>query len=452
MRIIVVGCGKIGTAVISRFVKEGHNVVAIDNDAVKLAALSNIYDIICVCGNGADNDTLAQAGVNKADVLIAVTGSDELNMLSCFIARRMGARHTVSRIRNPEYNDVSFGFLKKELHLSLALNPERLAAKEIFNILKLPSAASIETFCSEKFEMIELRLKENSVLNGVKLCDLKKQVASDFLVCAVQRGEEVFIPDGNFSLSDGDMIAITAASTEIPKLFKEIKLTQNRARNIIILGASKVSYYLAQMLIKSGNSVKIIEKDEKRATEFSKALPKATIINGDGTDRDLLLEEGLDSADAFITLTGLDEVNILLSIYASNLNVKKVVTKVNSAELAQLAGKLGIDTIISPKTIVADTLSSYTRALSHSRDSRVETVYNLMNDTIEAIEFQVGEDFAFKGIPLSQLKTKKDTLIAGILRDGKIIIPGGNDCILAGDRVVVISNGKSLDQLSDIMI
>ncbi len=452
MKILVVGCGKIGTSVISRFVKEGHDVVAIDSDAQRLAELSNIYDIICVCGNGADNETLTQAGVSKANVLIAVTGSDELNMLSCFIARKMGARHTVSRIRNPEYNDSSFGFLKKELLLSLALNPERLAAKEMFNILKLPSAASVETFCSEKFEMIELRLKENSVLNGVRLHDLKKQVSNDFLVCAVRRGDEVFIPNGDFSLKDGDIIAVTAASTEIPKLLKEIKLTQNRARSVIILGASKTAYYLAQMLIKSGNSVKIIEKDEKRCKEFSEVLPKATIINGDGTDRELLLEEGIETADAFVALTGLDEVNILLSIYAENLNVKKVITKVNSTELSQLAGKLGIETIISPKTIVADTLSSYTRALSHSRDSRVETVYNLMNDTIEALEFQVGEEFAFKNIPLSKLKIKKNILIAGILRKGKIIIPSGNDFIEFGDRVVVISHGKRVDELSDIMV
>lgn len=452
MKIIVVGCGKIGTSVISRFVKEGHDVVAIDNDPQKLAALSNVYDIICVCGNGADNETLTEAGVSKAKVLIAVTGSDELNMLSCFIARKMGARHTVSRIRNPEYNDSSFGFLKKELHLSLALNPEKLAANEMFNILKLPSAASIETFCSEKFEMIELKLKENSVLNNVKLCDLKKQIGGGFLVCAVKRNDEVFIPGGDFSLKDGDMIAVTAASTEIPKLLKQIKLTQNRARNIIILGASKTSYYLAQMLINSGNSVKIIEKDEKRCKEFSEALPKAVIINGDGTDRELLLEEGIQTADAFIALTGLDEVNILLSIYASNLNVKKVITKVNSTELSLLASKLGIETIISPKTLVADTLSSYTRALSHSRDSRVETVYNLMGDTIEALEFQVGEEFAFKNIPLSELKIKKNILIAGILRKGKIIIPSGANHIESGDRVVVISHGKKVDELSDIMI
>ena len=452
MNIIVIGCGKIGTSIISRFVKEGHNVVAIDNDSSVTREISNIYDVMCVCGNGADCETLEQAGVKTANVVVAVTASDEFNMLSCFIARKMGAHHTIARIRTPEYNDQSLGFMKQELHLSLAINPEKLAARELFNILKLPNAVNIETFCAKRFEMIELRLKEDSPLINMNLIDIRKKYRANFLVCAVKRGEEVYIPDGHFTLEANDIIALTAAPTEIQKLLKEIGIMQKGARNIIILGASKTAYYLAEMLIKSGNSVKIIELNQKRCEEFAAALPGVVMINGDGASRELLLEEGIRNADAFVSLTGMDEENILISIFAASQNVPKVITKVNRAELAEMAEKLGLDTIVTPKNIIADVVTSYSRALHRSTGSRVEAVHKLMNDKIEALEFEVGDDFAYKGVTLSELSLKPNILLAGIIRKRKIIIPSGADCILSNDRVIALSSGQSLKDLSDIIL
>lgn len=451
MNIIVIGCGKIGTSVISRFVKEGHNVVAIDNDATVVRDISNIYDVMCVCGNGADCETLEQAGVKNANVVVAVTSSDEFNMLSCFIARRMGAHHTIARIRNPEYNDQSLGFMKKELNLSLAINPEKLAARELFNILKLPSAVNIETFCAKRFEIIELRLKEDSPLINMNLIDIRKKYPANFLVCAVKRGEEVFIPDGHFTLEANDLIALTAAPTEIQKLLKQLGIMRKGARNVMILGASKTAYYLAEMLLKSGNSVKIIELNQKRCEEFAAALPNVVMINGDGASKELLLEEGIKNADAFVSLTGMDEENILISIFATSQDVPKVITKANRAELAEMAQKLGLDTIVTPKNIIADVVTSYSRALHRSFGSRVEAVHKLMNDQIEALEFEVGEDFEYKETTLSELSLKPHILLAGIIRKRKTIIPSGNDCILSGDRVIVLSSGQSLKNLSDII-
>lgn len=451
MNIIVIGCGKIGISVISRFVNEGHNVFALDINASVINEISNIYDVMCLCGNGSDCETLEQAGVKTADVVVSVTGSDELNMLSCFIARKMGAKHTIARIRTPEYNDKSLEFMKNELRLSLAINPEKLAAKELFNILQLPSAVKIETFFAKRFEMIELRLKSDSPLIGMKLTDIRKKYPANFLVCAVQRNNNVYIPDGNFVLSDDDLIALTAVPTEIQKLLKNMGIMKKQARNVIILGASKTAYYLAEMLIKSGNSVKIIEKDKARCEEFAAALPEAVIIHGDGASRELLLEEGINNADAFVALTGMDEENILISIFAASLNIPKVISKVNRSELAEMAQKLGLDTIVTPRNIVADVVTSYSRALHNSTGSRVKALHKLMDERIEALEFEVDEEFSYNNIPLSMLSIKPHILISGILRDRKIIIPSGDDTILPQDRVIVLSSGQSLKSLADII-
>ena len=300
MNIIVVGCGKIGTTILSSLVAEGHNVVALDSNPDTINEITNLYDAIGICGNGNDCDTLSEAGVEKAELFVAVTGSDEFNMLSCFLARRMGAKHTIARIRNPEYNDQNLGFIKKQLGLSMAINPDLLAAQELFNILKLPSAAKIETFSRRDFEMIELKLRQESVLDGVSLIELRKKYDVKLLVCVVQRDNEVFIPDGSFVLKSGDKIGITATTSEILRFLKMLGVMQKQARNIMILGGSRTAYYLSKMLMGIGNTVKIVEKDHKRCLELSETLPNAVIINGDGAGQELLNEEGLSSMDAFI--------------------------------------------------------------------------------------------------------------------------------------------------------
>ena len=452
MKIIVVGCGKIGTSILQSLVGEGNDVVAIDNSPSVIEEVGNIYDVMCVCGNGTDCETLEEAGVDKAELFVAVTDSDEFNMLSCFIAERMGAKHTIARIRNPEYNDKSLGFLRQQLGLTVSVNPEWMAAKELYNILKLPAAVSIESFSHGNLDMVVIKLKQDSVLDGINILELRRMVGANILVCAVQRGDEVYIPDGNFVLNGGDKIGVTASFNEIQKLMRILSFAKKPARSVIILGASRISYYLAKRLIAGGNSVKIIDKDERICQAFAEELPEAVVICGDGAEQELLLEEGIESVDAFVALTGMDELNILISIFAQKRGVPKVIAKVNRNELASMAEDLGLDSIISPKRIVSDVLARYARALKNSVGSNLETLYKLMDGSVEALEFNVSADFKGANIPLKELSLKPNILIAGIIRGRKANIPSGNDVILPGDRVVVIASAQQMLDLSDILL
>ena len=452
MNIIIVGCGKIGSTILESLVEEGHDVVGIDNDEQVITQITNVHDIMAVCGSGTDYDMLKEAGVANAEMFIAVTSSDELNMLSCYMAKKMGAKHTIARIRNPEYTQSNLGFLKQQLDLSMAINPESLAAVEMFNILKLPSAVKIQTFSRRNFEIIEMILKDKSALVGMKLMDLRNKINAKFLICVVQRGEDVYIPSGNFQLMAGDKIGLTASPSEIQKLMRSLKLDKKEAKDIMILGGSKIAYYLSKMLTASGNGVKIIEKDHDKCQELSESLDKVVIIEGDGAEQEILLEEGLNSLDAFVALTGMDEENILISIFASSHNVPTVITKVNRNELSGLASRLGLDCIVSPKKIVSDVIVRYARALENSRGSNVETLYNIMDDKAEVLEFNVRSDFKQVNIPLRDLTLKPNILIAGILRDRKPIIPTGDDMIMKNDKVVVVvTSDQRLNDLSDIV-
>ena len=450
MNIVVVGCGKIGTTILSSLVSEGHDVVAIDTDPAVIEEITNIYDVIGVCGNGVDFDTLEDAGADKAELFISVAGSDEMNMLGCFMAKKMGAKHTIARIRDREYNERGLSFMRQQLDLSMSINPDLLAARELLNILKLPSAAKIETFSRGNFEIVELVLK-NSALDGKKLSELRNQYKAKFLICAVQRGDRVVIPDGNFELKNGDRIGLTASPTEIQKLLRAIGVMQKQARSVMILGGSRTAYYLAKMLSNIGNSVKVIERDSARCTVLCDALPKADIIYGDGAQQELLLEEGLKSVDAFVSLTGMDEENILISIFAALQNVPKVISKINRDELASMAEKLGLDCLVSPKKIISDVIVRYARALQNSLGSNVETLYKLMDGQAEALEFNVKADPKLTGIPLKELQLKTNILIAGIIRERKTLIPAGEDVILPGDRVIVLAADRRLNDLSDIL-
>lgn len=453
MKIIIVGGGKIGATLIESLENEGHDITVVDRDQKVIDEISNIYDVMCVCGNGVDNDTLKEADVANAELLISVTDSDEINMLICFIAKKMGAGHTVARVRNPEFNDKRMAQIKQYLDISFTINPELLAAQEIFNILKLPAAINIETFSRRNFEMIELLLKEGSHLDGMSLIDLRKKHKANFLICVIKRGDEIIIPDGNFVLKSGDHICITANFSEIQKLLKMIGLSKKHSKNVMILGASTTAYYLSKMLLRSGSDVTIIEKNQNRCNHFAEILPNAVIINGDGAEQEVLMEEGIASADAFASLTGMDEENILISFFAQSQNVPRVVAKVNRNELAAMAEKLGLDSIVSPKKAVSNVVTSYARALQNTLGSNVETMYKLMGGRIEALEFNVQSDFKSQHIPLKDMKLKKDVLIAGIIRKRKAFVPAGDDEIIAGDRVIVIakSDEQKMNDLADIL-
>ncbi len=451
LKIIVNGCGKVGKTMIESLTLEGHDVVAIDTDTAVLSEISNMYDIACINGNGADSDILIESGISDAELFVSVAGSDELNMLSCFLAKKLGAAHTIARIRTPDYNDKSLATIRQQFDLSMAINPELLAAHEIFNILQLPSAVNVETFSRRNFEMVELRIKEGSGLDGLSLLDFRKKYSANFIVCAVKRDNKGYIPDGKFVLKAGDRIGISATPNEILKLLKSLGMFKKQAKKILILGASRTAYYLAKMLASIGSDVKIIDKSQARCVDFAKRLENVAIIHGNGTNQELLSEEGLDVIDAFVGLTGMDEENILLAFYAASHNVPKNIAKVNNIELASMAEKLGLESIISPQNIVTNIILSYARALQNSIGSNVETLYKLMDGSVEALEFNVTDNFEFLKIPLKNMNLRKNTLIAGIIRGRKAIIPTGEDYILPNDKVIVIAADRRAYDLSDII-
>ena len=451
MKIILVGCGKIGVALIGALVAEGHDLVVIDNRREVLDELTNQYDVMCMEGNGADCEALLEAGVDKSELFIAVTGSDELNMLMCFLAKRQGAGHTIARIRNPQYNDKSLSFLRQQLDLDLPVNPELLTAQELYHVLKLPAASKVETFSRRSFEMVELRLKEDSPLLGQRLMDLRSRFKAKFLICVVQRENEVIIPRGDFVLHAGDRIGLTADRAELWKLLRATGLAKRQAKNVTLLGGSRIAFYLAKMLLNSGTDVTLIDTDKSICHKFSDLLPGIRVYCGDGTQRELLQEAGLLEQNAFVTLTGMDEENIIVAYYARTQKVSQVIAKVNRDEMAAMAEQMGLESVISPKTVVVNVVLRYVRALQSSMGSSIENLYQLMEGRAEALEFIVQGETGYTGIPLKSLRQKKNVLIGGILRDRKAIIPAGDDMILPGDHVVVIAGHRRLNALEDIL-
>ena len=452
MKVVVVGCGKIGKTIVESLVKEKHELLCIDSDMEVISEIGNAYDVMTICGNGISYDVLKQTDMSKVELFIAVTGSDEFNMLSCLAAKRMGAKNTVARIRNSEYNTESLGFIKQSLKLSMAINPEKLTAEALYNLLKLPSAVKVETFTSRRFEIVELIVKSGSPIEGMALMDMRKKIPEKFLIAVVKRGEDVFIPNGLMKLEDGDKICVVAASEDTHRILKALGFVQKESKDVMILGGSQTAHYLTEMLLKDRTSVKIIENNKAKCENLCESLPNGVdVIFGDGMSQEILLEEGILNTDALVSLTGSDEHNILIAFYAMNQKVPKVISKVNRNELSTIAEKLGLDCIVSPKNLIADILVRYARALSDTVGSKVESLYSLMDGGAEALEFTVMQDFEYTEIPLRKMELRQDVLIAGIIRKGKAFIPGGDDIIKAEDSVIVISKGKSLYSLSEII-
>lgn len=451
MYIVIMGCGKIGADILASLVAEGHDVTALDQNADTLNDITNIYDVMTVCGNGLDYETLMEAGTANAELFVAMTFSDEVNIMSCFLARKIGARHTVARISKPDYKGRGLAFIRQQANISMFINPDQVTAAAIFNTLKLPSGIHSEYFSKRNFEMIEMQIKQNSPLNGLKLFEIRNRIKARFLVCVVRRGQKVFIPDGNSELEQGDVINVTAAPSEVDKLLKACGYLEKGIHNVMILGGSGTAYYLGKMLEENHNAVKIIEKDRQRCRELCEAIPEAVVINGDGAKQEILLEEGLTSTDAFVSLTGIDEENILMSIYAASQNVPKALTKVDRNEFKEMAEKLGLENIVTPRELISNSMVRYARALENSMGSNVETLYKLMGGEAEALEFNVRQSFKKVQIPLKYLDLKPDILIGGIVRGRRTIIPDGDDVIMVGDRVVVIASGQRLYDLADIL-
>ncbi len=452
MRIIIAGCGKVGKAIIDSMTDDRHDITAIDNDPEVIEQVSNSYDVMAVCGSATSREMLLSARVNKADLFIAVTQSDEVNMLSCFLAKRMGAKHTVARIREADYNEDGLNFLVKELDLSMVLNPERTTAETLFDWLKLPSAMRVDNFAGKKVQLLELMIRKGSALCDVSVMDLRKKCSIEFVLCAVQRDDEVHVPNGTFVLREGDRVAFMTKRSETHKFLKSIGAIKKQGRDVIILGGSTTAYYLSKLLANNGFYVKIIERNEERCADLAEILPAgATLIHGDGMNHDLLLEEGINSTDALVALTGSDEENILIGFYAGSLSIPKVIAKVNQTELADLAENLGLDSVVSPRKLVADALTRYARALNNTPGSKVETMYSLMDERAEALEFQVLSDCKLTGKALKELKLKPNIIIAGIIRGKETIIPSGDDVITEGDSVIVVATEAKLYDLSDVL-
>jgi len=451
MKVVIVGDGKVGSTIARQLSGEGHDIIVIDNNTKVLDTASQTMDIMSVEGNGASMAVQKRAGVPEADLLIAATSLDEVNMLSCLVGKKVGVKNTIARVRNPEYYE-QIRELKEELGLSMAVNPELAAAMEISRLLRFPSALKIEMFARGRVELVEIKIAHGSVLDGMPLWAIYKEFQVKVLICAVQRGGEVFIPSGDFVLQEGDKINLTAPHMEITKFFRTIGIFRTGVKSVMILGGGRLAYYLAKDLISMHVRVKIIEMDYNRCEYLCEMLPEAVIIHGDGTDKDLLMEEGLDKTDALVCLTGMDEENIVVALYGKARKVSKVIAKINRISFNEILDNLDIDGFISPKTIAANNIVRYVRAMQNSAgSSNVEALHRLVNGQVEALEFKVKKASPVVGIPLKDLKTRSGVLVATIIRGNRIIIPGGNDAIEEGDSVIIVTTHKHLMDLKDIL-
>ncbi len=452
MEIVIIGDGKVGFKLAQQLSVENYDVVMIDNNEKKMKFAVDRLDIACVTGDGVDAEVQKQAGVPHADLVIACTSADECNMLSCLIAKRLGAKHTIARVRNPIYFN-QIGLLKEDLHLSMAVNPELIVADEINRLLLFPDASKIETFVKGRVELIEFPIMKDSRLVGMSLAEMYDKLQIKVLVCAVEHGDQVLIPDGYYVVHEGDRLHIAASHREVESFFNLLGKHREKIKKVIICGGGRVAYYLTRQLCSVGMQVKIIEKDVERGEQLCELLPKATIINGDATDHDLLIEEGIEEADAFVALTGMDEENIITSLFAKSQGVDKIIAKVNEDRRARMVEDFGIDSIVSAKTATADAILSYVRARKNSQGSaNVETMYQLVDEQVEALEFIIRSETSYTGIPLKELSLKSNNLIACIARKREIIIPGGDDCIEVGDSVILVTMDKHIEDLKDILV
>ena len=453
MRIIVIGTGKIGAAILERLAADDHDLVAVDRNEKKLQVLQNNMDVLCICGNGILSEVLTQAGVQTADLVIAVTADDEKNLLCCLIARKLGAKRTIARVRNPEYYR-QLSLFGEELGLSLAINPEEAAAQEIFSVLRFPGVTSVEDFAHGRLELAELKLADESILTSVPLAELGKSHDVRALVCAVRRGRETIIPDGTFQLRKGDVISFLAEPLAADHFLKLIGIRERMPKNVMLVGGGRLTVYLLELLQGVQMRPVVIEENPERAQELSDAFAGTLVIQGDGTEKRLLLEEGIDKMDAFAAVTGTDEVNSLLAMYATSRGVSKVVTKISRIEPDELLITEDIGSRIFPKRLVADRVLSYVRALDTAEGSgSIRTVYRIVDGTVEALEFIAPmQNSALLNIPFKDLRIRRNILIGAILRQGRVIIPGGMDRILPGDHVIVVAlASENLSSLEGIL-
>lgn len=450
LNIIIVGCGKVGTTLVEQLIKEGHDITIIDKNPQRIQELTNLHDIMGLTGNGASHSVQMEAGIEKAHLIIAVTGSDELNLLCCTVATQVGNCAAIARVRTPDYSKEA-EYLRNKLGLAMIINPELEAAKEAARILYLPTALEVNSFAHNQAELVKFKIPVGNIMDGMTIAQLGQKVESKFLICAIERNKDVYIPSGDFTMASGDIVSFTASSKETKAFFEAIGFKTNSVKDTMIIGGGNVAYYLAEQLLKRGIAVKIIERSKKRCEDLSVLLPKAIIINGDGTEQDLLKEEGIEYADSFVPLTGIDEENIVMTLYANQVSNAKVITKINRITFRDVIGSLNLGSVVYPKYITAEAIIAYVRAKKDSMNRNIETLYHMFDSRAEAIEFRIDEESAVTGIPLKDLSLKKNLLICFINRNGSIIIPSGQDSIQVGDTVMIVTTHLGFSDIREIL-
>lgn len=451
LKIIIVGCGKVGSTLVEQLSQEGHNITVVDKNPAMAQSIANQFDVMGIAGNGASYSVQREAGVEDADLLIAVTGSDELNLLCCTVARQAADCAAIARVRTPDYSR-EVGYLREKLGLAMIINPELESATEAARILLMPTALEVDSFAHGQAEMIKIKIPTGNRLDGMTLADLGRSISQEILICAVERDGKVTIPGGSFCIRAGDIISFAASRAVSKRFLTDIGFKTNAVKNTLIIGGGKSAYYLASQLLSMGIDVRIIESNLARCEELSILLPKATIIHGDGTNEELLQEEGIGYAESVVALTGIDEENILLTLYAKWVSQAKVITKINRITFNEVINGLELGSVIYPKYITAEAIVRYVRAKKDSMDNNnIESLYHMFDHRAEAIEFHVSAASEVTGITLQELPLKAGLLVCSIYRNGKVIIPGGRDCILPGDTVLIVTTLRGLTDLRDIL-
>ena len=450
MKIIIVGCGRVGANLAEKLSQDGNEITVVDVDGAKVRALVEKCDVMGVVGNGATHSIQKEAGIEETDLFIAVTNSDELNLLCCIVAKRAGKCQTIARVKNPDYSTES-AYIKDELGLAMVINPEYAAAEEIARVLRFPSAIKIEPFAKGMVEIVKFKLSQESLIVGMSVKDAMAKYRSDLLVCTVERGEEVFIASGDFVFEEKDVVSIVATPKTAKEFLVKIRHVGHSIDSAIIIGGSVVTEYLCGIMERTGMRLKVIEKDYKTCEELATQWERVDVICGNPTDKDLLMQEGVNKVSAFVALSNLDEENILLSLFAKEEGCEKLITKINRTDYDAVVSRLDLDTTICPINITADLILRYVRATKNSMGSNMETLYNIIPGKVEAAEFIVKENSPIADTPLCQLKLKKDVLVASIKRDKQVIIPRGNDVIQAGDAVVIVTKNIGLSDITDVL-
>lgn len=450
LKIIIIGCGKVGRTLVEQLSQEGHDITIIDKNRERISQLANLYDVMGLVGNGASYNIQKEAGIGNADLIIAVTGSDELNLLCCTIATQVGNCAAIARVRTPDYSQEA-DYLREKLGLALIINPEYEAARDMARILYLPSSLEVTGFAHGQAELIKYAIPENSLMDGIAIKDLDHKLKANILIGAIERDNDVFIPSGDFILKKGDKLSFVGAHKQAKEFFSHLGLNSHSVKNTMIIGGGKAAYYLAKELLSRGIRVKIIENDFNRCEELSILLPEAIIINGDATDQTLLREEGIETTQSFVPLTGIDEENIMLTLYAKQVSNAKVITKINRITFTNVINSLDLGSVIYPKYITSEAIIAYVRAKKASMHSNIETLYHMYDSRVEAIEFFVSEKSAVTDVPLKDLTLKDNLLLCFINRNGRIIIPSGNDSIQKNDTVMIITKHTGFNQIQDIL-